>query len=123
MSDAGQTVSIVTFPCGGFCFGVESRLVRALHALSPVPLPEGTVAVECYLGLGEPDATARRYLIEFGHAESATLLCVAAPVEMVSIAHDQLHPIPQAVHARSTLRHAIALALSNESVTVIVSPP
>ena len=112
-----QTLQVVSFIAGGYRFAVEAARVR-----SQLPCTQDGTAlrVEQLFGLpaGEESENARILVIK--HAPADYSMRVSEPVTLSELSLDALHPLPDLLAARCTLKGVRALSTESDGITVLI---
>lgn len=124
LADAMQATSsgmleVVTFFAGGHRCAIEARQVRASRPLA-CENSESYPAIEPLLGLPEQsNACSPRQVLTLRQPEADVELSVATPVELRALGLDAIHPLPDLLAARTSLRGLRALALESDRLILI----
>lgn len=94
-------IELATFRSAGRVFAVESRFVEAME-----PVAERPRAFELALDLPAGPGS----------------IVVEAPVELVSVEIEDIHPLPPALAARCSIRCLRALARRGEGYLLVLDP-
>lgn len=112
-----DTLDVVMFSAGGWCIGLEARLVGSAR---PVEQNTGVCAnvgdgimLESLLGLPleHVPSPARRQWLEIKDSHQPWQLQVSGPVELRPLAIGRIHPLPPLLAARNQLPGLRAIVL------------
>ena len=118
LAESCPELDLVLFGASGFRFGVEARRVVAARTAvgDEVLLP-----VEVLLGLGrEPSSVRGRQVLRVGSPATALDVTVEGPVELLSVAASNVHPLPPLLAARTGLHGLRALAVTDGGILPLV---
>lgn len=111
-----ETLELILFTVGQYCFGVES-----LQVSGSGPLPEDTIpAVESLLFLNASESGNRRQCLTIKGSSQDYSISVAVPLELCKLAVEKIHPLPAAVSARCRLPGLRALAATDAGFILLV---
>jgi len=114
-----DTLEVVTFMADGHRFAVEARLVRTQ---TPAKNSAASTAAEQLLGLPgaetQNDGTRRTLVMKYPAGEFS--VTVSAPVELLELKINAIHPLPPLIAARTTLTGLRGLATGTEGVMMLV---
>ena len=94
-------IGLATFRSAGHSFAVEARFVEEMEPVA-----------------GRPQA----FELALDLPSGPGALVVEAPVELVSVEVEDIHPLPQALAARCAIRGLRALARRGEGFLLVLDP-
>lgn len=113
------TLEVVTFFAGGQRCAVEARQVRASRPL-PGDDRESYQAIDPLLGLPEGEqACSPSQILTIRLPENDVELSVTTPVQLRELELNTIHPLPDLLAVRTSLRGLRALALDEDGLTLI----
>lgn len=114
-----DALEVVSFMAGGYRFAVEAAQVASLQSAeisAAVPTAEQVFGMS---GGASSNHGGHRILL-MKHPAGDYAVRVSAPVELLKLSIDTIHPLPDLIAAHNTLAGICGLVLGAEGMTLLV---